>query len=97
MSPAISPKSRLLPGVAFFGHAPALWLFARFRLNRPTQRRNVVAVISTLVVMAIGGFLRGGWGVLLAWLVGHFVWGGFLALYVLRGTAGTSDASGAVS
>lgn len=69
--------------IAFFGHAPALWLFYREPIPPPLRRPNALAIGLTLAAMAAAYLLAtdGGVGraVLVTWLVGHFAWGTYLA------------------
>lgn len=69
--------------LAFFGHAPALWLFYRETIPVPLRRPNAIAVALTLAAMAASYALvpEGSAGVatLAAWILGHFAWGTFLA------------------
>ncbi len=77
--------------IAFVGHAPGLWWFARRRLGPRALRVNLVAVALTLLAMAVAHGFPGGdgpWGrVLVAWLVGHFSWSCVLAAWVFLGGA----------
>lgn len=70
--------------VAFFGHAPGLWLMYREPLPKPVRRPNAIAVGLTLAAMVAAGVLapagQTGWAVLVTWVVGHFAWGTWLAL-----------------
>ncbi len=70
--------------LAFFGHAPALWLFYRETIPVPLRKPNAIAVALTLAAMAAAYALApdGSRGVatLAAWVIGHFVWGTFLAV-----------------
>jgi len=69
--------------VAFFGHAPALWLFYRETIPPPLRRPNAIAVMLTLAAMAAayevapGG--SPGLATFAAWVVGHLAWGAVLA------------------
>lgn len=70
-------------GLAFFGHAPALWLFYRETIPPPLRRPNAIAVMLTLAAMAVAYLLAPGgspgMATFVAWVVGHFAWGAFLA------------------
>lgn len=73
--------------VAFFGHAPGLWLVYREPLPHIVRRPNAIAVALTLTGMALAFFTvpsQPGLAVLVAWLVGHFAWGTYLALKLPR-------------
>lgn len=68
--------------VAAFGHAPGLWLVYRESLSDEVKRANVVAVALTIVAMVAAAVLspegRRGMAVVVAWLVGHALWGAYL-------------------
>ncbi len=70
--------------VAFFGHAPALWLLYRETIPTPLRRPNAIAVLLTLSAMAAAYALAPGgspgMATLVAWIVGHVAWGAFLAI-----------------
>lgn len=68
--------------VALFGHVPGLWLVYREPLPRELRVANLVAVVATLVavLVVVGRADTVGWlDVLVPWLIGHFVWGAYLA------------------
>lgn len=65
-------------GLAFVGHAPALWLFYREALPRPMWLPNAVAVLATLVTVA-AAWRTSPLAALGAFVIGHFAWGAFLA------------------
>ncbi len=70
--------------IAFFGHAPALWLLYRETIPPPLRRPNAIAVALTLTAMAVAfGLAPGGspgLATLISWVIGHFAWGAFLAI-----------------
>lgn len=71
--------------VALFTHAPGLWIFFRERLPAHLLKDNLWALLGTLLAMlapfAIPAFReRAGWLALIAWLLGHFAWGVYLAV-----------------
>jgi hypothetical protein len=71
--------------IAFFFHAPGLWLLYRLRIGPQTQRQNVIAIALTLMAMAIVHVLTHDvFAVGLAWLAGHAAWGTWLAARVSR-------------
>lgn len=65
--------------IAFFGHAPGLWLMYRETIPPPLRRPNAIAVALTLLAMAVAYVLASGTAAFVAWLIGHFAWGAFLA------------------
>lgn len=68
--------------IAFFFHAPGLWLFYRQGLPRALVRPNVVAVAATLLAMGVAGWLATEHRLVTVagvWLAGHFAWGAYLA------------------
>ena len=74
--------------LAFFCHAPGLWLFHRFTLGPRTKRENLVAVVMTLLAMGVAFAATQGWSAsFAAWLLGHVAWGAWLARRVHRGEA----------
>jgi hypothetical protein len=90
------PSRAVLAIVGFVGHTPGLKLFVRCRFTPRLVRVNVIAVVLTLAAMA-GAFALAdpgerAWSVALAWLVGHFIWSGILALWILLGGAIASAA-----
>lgn len=70
--------------VAFFGHAPALWLMYRETIPPPLRRPNAIAVVLTLAAMAAAYVLAPsgspGIATLVTWIIGHVAWGAFLAV-----------------
>lgn len=85
---AVGPLDRrLLAALAFAGHVFGLWLVG-YRLGAAKTPLNRLALAATALAMVAGGFAGGAWGVLVAWLVGHFGWSMYLARSVLRGEAG---------
>lgn len=70
--------------VAFFAHAPGLWLCYRERLPAHLLRHNLGAVLCTLLAMSAPLFIPAlsekklGFAAS-AWLIGHFAWGAYLA------------------
>ncbi|MBS2028863.1 MAG: hypothetical protein JST54_13255 [Deltaproteobacteria bacterium] len=70
--------------VGFLGHAPGLWLIARFKLDPVTARLNVAAALATVAAIVGAGFHAGGWAAFLAWVGGHFAWSGVLAYRLLH-------------
>lgn len=72
---ASSPGKRRL--VAFLGHYPGLWLVYREPFPRGLGSANVIAAAAT-----VGGMVAvaGSWrAVLVAWAIGHALWGAYLA------------------
>ncbi|MBL8741304.1 MAG: hypothetical protein JNK04_09425 [Myxococcales bacterium] len=72
--------------VAFWTHAPGLWLCYRATLGPVTKRHNLVAVGVTLAAMLTAWLLTKelravGW----AWAVGHVAWGAWLGQRVYTG------------
>jgi bacteriorhodopsin len=68
--------------VALIGHVPGLWLVYREALPPELRRTNLIAVAATLIgVLAVVGLAdEVGWGdVVFPWLVGHLLWGAYLA------------------
>jgi hypothetical protein len=85
------PSRIVLAVVGFMGHTPGLKLFARCRFTSRLVRVNIAAALLTLAAMA-GAYVLAdegerGWSVLWAWLVGHFLWSGILATWILLGGA----------
>lgn len=78
---------RRLAVVAFFGHVFGLWLVGH-RLGPAKTPANRWAIAATAMAMTAGALADAGRGVLIAWLIGHFAWSGYLAHAVLRGDAG---------
>ncbi|MBU1240745.1 hypothetical protein KJ865_13615 [Myxococcota bacterium] len=70
--------------VAFFSHAPGLWLVYGESLPRALRVPNVLAICLTLATMSIAFTLApdGSRGLTTAatWLVAHFAWGTCLAV-----------------
>lgn len=70
--------------IAFFGHAPGLWLVYREPLPKIVHKPNAIAVVLTLAAMLTAGLLASSGGkaiaVLIAWAIGHVAWGTYLAL-----------------
>jgi hypothetical protein len=79
----LTQESRRRRLVAFFGHAPALWLIYREPLPRRLRLMNVVAAAATSgLVVAAYQIAAPPWrvpGALAVWLIGHFAWGLYLA------------------
>ncbi len=72
--------------VAFLFHAPGLWLIGTPGLGRGVRRKNVVAVLATLLAMGVAGAVtRSAWPAIIAWAVGHVAWGTWLAARLARG------------
>jgi hypothetical protein len=76
--------------VAFFLHAPGLWLLYRLRPGPHTKRENRIAIALTVALtvavaaaahVVTGRFIAAG----LAWAAGHAFWGAWLAARVSRG------------
>ena len=68
--------------VALIGHVPGLWLLYRETLPRELRLANLVAVVATLVAVLVVVWradVVSGLDVVVPWLVGHFVWGAYLA------------------
>jgi hypothetical protein len=90
-SAAGGPSRAVLAVVGFVGHTPGLKLLARCRFTTRLVRINIAAVLLTLVAM-VGAYGLAddgerGWSLLVAWLVGHFLWSGILATWILLGGA----------
>jgi arsenate reductase len=78
---------RWLAAVAFVGHVFGLWLLGH-RLGAAETRANRVAIGATVAAVGAAYAVVGAGGALVSWLVGHFLWSGYLARAVLRGDAG---------
>ena len=76
-------QKRWRRGLAFLGHAPALWLFYREPLPKRLRVPNIIAATATVGLMvAVYQTATPRWrvrGALAAWLAGHFAWGVYLA------------------
>src|SRR5262245_17477807 len=84
-----------LAALAFAFHAPGLRVFAGYRLRPPILRLNIVAVVLTLVAMALAASLseRHLLAVFIAWVTCHFLWSICLAWLVLTQRAGPRSVS----
>lgn len=69
--------------VAFFGHAPGLWLCFGERPSLELRRANRWAILATATAMYAAATLsrppRKTAHIGLAWLAGHIAWGAYLA------------------
>jgi hypothetical protein len=78
---------RWLAAVAFVAHVFGLWLLG-YRLGPAQTSANRWAIASTVAAMGAASLVVGARAVIVAWLVGHFLWSAYLARAVLRGDAG---------
>jgi hypothetical protein len=62
------------------------------RLGPALAPRNRAALALTAAAIGIGALSSGGRGALVAWLIGHFAWGTYLAREVWHGRAGFAPA-----
>jgi hypothetical protein len=67
--------------VAWLGHAPGLWLAYREPIPRELRGANVAAVVATLIAIGVvAANVDDGWlRFAVPWLVGHVLWGAYLA------------------
>lgn len=77
--------------LAFCGHAPGVWILSGARLTPALTRVNLVALALTIAAMIAAALLaaegEGGRDLVIAWLVGHFLWSAVFAAWILRGGA----------
>jgi hypothetical protein len=72
----MSPRQRAL--IAFFLHAPGLRLFTPGPLPPGILRPNLLAAGLTAIAVALLA-TQSWWAALAAWLIGHTLWGLWLA------------------
>src|SRR5882724_11552927 len=68
--------------VAFLFHAPGLWVFCRSRLPKRLVPANIVALALSAILTAVSAALASEhpiWAAIVAWSLGHILWGVYLA------------------